>query len=173
VCGQSFESCRRCEYCDPLGSFIRTSGLPFRICFHSSSLTVRYQVQCRPNQNIVSATVARETFYSSPPYPYHHTHRMSRRLSQFFKGKFQVVPVPANHHDISIKFSRQNVLPIIFPPGNQAKTDVQSRVYDGLLERLKVTMDDEGLVLKKGTMPQLSMNVNVHATRVPSPTPRH
>ena len=95
---------------------------------------------------------------------YEHTHiAWSRRLSQFLKGNFQVVPVPANHRDISVKLSRQDVLPIIFPPGNQAKLDVQSRVYDGLLERLKVTMNDEGLAFKKGTVPQLSMDVNVHA----------
>ena len=99
---------------------------------------------------------------------HHHIHTItriarSRRLSQFLKGKFRVVLVPADHHDISIKFCRRDILPIIFPPGDQAKLDIQSRVYDELLERLKITMNDEGLVFKKGTVPQLSMDVSIHA----------
>jgi len=57
-------------------NLIRTSSLPFRICFHSSSLTFRYRVQSCPDQDIISGTVARETIYPSPPYLDHHTCRM-------------------------------------------------------------------------------------------------
>ena len=39
-------------------NLIRTSSLPFRICFHSLSLTFRYQVQSCPDQDIISGTVA-------------------------------------------------------------------------------------------------------------------
>ena len=96
-------------------NFFRTSGFGFRICFHSSLLNVRYQVQCRPNQNIVSLQRLLEKLFTL----LHHIRTVTRiawssRFSQFLKGEFQVVLVPANHHDIFINFSWQEVLPNIF-----------------------------------------------------------
>jgi len=128
-------------------------------------LSFRFQVQCCPDQDIISATVAWQTFYPSLPYQDSTITRVawSHRLSPFLKGKFQVISVPADHQNISIKFSRQNVLPITFPPGNPTKLDVKSRVYDLLMERLKVTMKDQGLVFKEVTVPQFSMDICVHA----------
>ena len=68
-------------------NLIRTSGFAFSICFHGSSLTFRYQVRCRPDQDIVSATVARETFHPSPPYLYHHTRCMVSPTLTIPQGK--------------------------------------------------------------------------------------
>jgi hypothetical protein len=45
--------------------------------------------------------------------------------------------------DISIKFSQQNILPIIFPP----EKDVKITVYDELLKRLQAELGEDG---KKG-----------------------
>ena len=69
-------------------NLIRTSTLPFRICFHSSSLTLRYRVQSCPDQDIISGTVARETIYPSPPYLDHHTCRMVSPTLAVPHGKF-------------------------------------------------------------------------------------
>jgi hypothetical protein len=71
--------------------------------------------------------------------------------------------VPAARGDISIKFSQQNILPIIFPPGNLAELNVKITVYNELLNRLHAKADKEEIVMKKGTVPELSMQVNVHA----------
>jgi hypothetical protein len=81
----------------------------------------------------------------------------SRRLSPFLEGQFDVVSVPAAHGDISIKFSQQDVLTIIFPPGEQKELPV----CDELLKRLQEKAEYEGIELKKGT--KLSMKANVHA----------
>jgi hypothetical protein len=82
----------------------------------------------------------------------------SRWLSPFLEGQFNMVPVLAAHGDISVTFSRQNVLPVIFPLGEPKG----QTVYDELLKQLQMKADDEGIELKKGT--ELSMRaVHVHA----------
>jgi hypothetical protein len=69
-----------------------------------------------------------------------------------------VVSVPAGHGDVAVKFSRQNVLPVIFPPGEPA----EQAVYDELLKRLQTKANNEGIELKNGT--ELSMRAqHVHA----------
>jgi hypothetical protein len=87
----------------------------------------------------------------------------SRRLSPFLTGQFNVVSVPAVHGDISIKFSQQNILPVIFPPGQRVERDVELSVYGELLKNLQTKADDEGIEMKKGSVPVLSMKVSVHA----------
>ena len=57
----------------------------------------------------------------------------SRRLSPFLEGQFDVVSVPAARGDISITFSQQDVLPVIFPLGEQKELPV----CDELLKRLQ------------------------------------
>ena len=68
-----------------------------------------------------------------------------------------MVAVPAARGDISIAFSQQNVLPIIFPPGEKRELPV----CDELLKRLREKAKYEGIELKKGT--KLSMKAAVHA----------
>jgi OTT_1508-like deaminase len=74
----------------------------------------------------------------------------------FIEGQFNVVAVPAALGDISIKFSQQNILPIIFPLGEL----VELTVYDELLKRLQTKADSKGIELK-GT--EISMRVPIHA----------
>lgn len=81
----------------------------------------------------------------------------SRRLSPFLEGQFDVVSVPAARGDISITFSQQDVLPVIFPPGERKELPV----CDELLKRLQEKAKNEGIELKKGT--KLSMKADVHA----------
>ena len=73
-------------------------------------------------------------------------------------------PVPAAH--ISIQISGQNVLPIIFPPGSQAKLDVKRAIYDELLRRLQeknIRYEERECVgTVNGHKPS-----GVHPTRVP------
>lgn len=81
----------------------------------------------------------------------------SRRLSPFLEGQFDVVSVPAARGDISITFSQQDVLPVIFPPGERKELPV----CDELLKRPQEKAKNEGIELKKGT--KLSMKADVHA----------
>ncbi|KIK01195.1 hypothetical protein K443DRAFT_578331 [Laccaria amethystina LaAM-08-1] len=81
----------------------------------------------------------------------------SRRLSPFLEGQFDVVSVPAARGDISITFSQQDVLPVIFPLGEQKEL----LVCDELLKRLREKATNEGIELKNGT--KLSMKTVVHA----------
>ena len=87
----------------------------------------------------------------------------SRRFSPVFEGRFNVVPIPVFHGNISINFSQENILPIIFPPGNPVEQDIKQAVYDELLKRLQEKAGEEGIDIKKGTVPELSMKANVHA----------
>ncbi|KIK01116.1 hypothetical protein K443DRAFT_663026 [Laccaria amethystina LaAM-08-1] len=59
--------------------------------------------------------------------------------------------------DISITFSQQDVLPVIFPLGEQKELPV----CDELLKRLQEKVKNEGIELKKGT--KLSMKTAFHA----------
>ena len=81
----------------------------------------------------------------------------SRRLSPFLEGQFDVVSVPAARGDISIAFSQQDVLPVIFPLGEQKELPV----CDELLKRLQEKAKNEGIDLKNGT--KLSIKPAVHA----------
>ena len=81
----------------------------------------------------------------------------SRRLSPFLEGQFDVVSVPAARGDISITFSQQDVLPVIFPLGEQKELPV----CDELLKRLQEKARNEGIELKNGT--KLSIKPAVHA----------
>ena len=64
-------------------NFFRTSGFGFRICFHSSLLNVRYQVQCRPNQNISLCNGYSRNFslFSTISVPSHLSHGLADSLS--------------------------------------------------------------------------------------------
>ena len=139
---------------------IRKSGLAFRIYDTIAHLFLLYVDQDR----VLSLRRLLEKLFTL----HHHIRTItriawSRRLSSFLKGQFNVVPVPAARGDISIKFSQQNILPIIFPPGNLAELNVKITVYNELLNRLHAKADKEEIVMKKGTVPELSMQVNVHA----------
>jgi hypothetical protein len=86
------------------------------------------------------------------------------RFAPIFEGQFNVVPIPVAHGDISINFSQEHILPIIFPPEISVEQDIKLAVYDELLKRLQKNADKEGMDVKKETMPQLSMGaLNVHA----------
>ena len=86
------------------------------------------------------------------------------RFAPIFEGQFNVVPIPVAHGDISINFSQEHILPIIFPPGISAEHDIKLAVYDELLKRLQKNSGEEGMDMKKETMPELSMKaLNVHA----------
>lgn len=111
---------------------------------------------------------------------HHHIHTIthiawSHRLLPFLQGQFTVVSVPASCWDISLSFSPQNILPVIFPQGEQKELPV----YDELLKRLKEKLDKEEITLKKGT--NLSIKAAVHAEctllvyhlQHPIPTPYH
>jgi hypothetical protein len=74
----------------------------------------------------------------------------------FLEGQFNVVPVPAAVGDISIRFSWQNVLPIIFPPEEL----VELTVYNKLLKQLQTKAGSKGIELKKGA--EISMRVPIH-----------
>ena len=74
-----------------------------------------------------------------------------------------VIPVPAGHNNISIKFSEQTILPIIFPPEKSVSMEIKKAVYSELLQRLKERAGDKKVNLKKGTSLQLLMDVKVHA----------
>ena len=68
-----------------------------------------------------------------------------------------MVSVPAARGDISITFSQQDVLPVIFPLGEQKELPV----CDELLKRLQEKAKNEGIELKNGT--KLSIKPAVHA----------
>lgn len=74
-----------------------------------------------------------------------------------------MVPVPAAHGDIHLKFSPQKVLPIIFPPGKPAEQNVKREVYDELLKRLQAKAVKEEIYMKEGTVQELSIQANFHA----------
>ena len=75
-----------------------------------------------------------------------------------------MVPVPATHGDITLKFSEQIIYPIIFPPGDWTKPDVKKTVYNSLLRRLQDEALSEGLLVKEGDLVELSVwDANVHA----------
>jgi len=98
----------------------------------------------------------------------HHIHTITRiarhsRFAPILEGQFKVVPIPVAHGDISINFSQEYILPIIFPPGKPLKQDIKLAVYDELLKRLQEKAGEEGIDMKKGTVPELSMKANVHA----------
>jgi hypothetical protein len=67
-----------------------------------------------------------------------------------------VVSVLAAHSDISITFSQQDILPVIFPPGKK-----ELLVCDKLLKRLQEKAKNKGIELKKRT--KVSMKTVVHA----------
>jgi hypothetical protein len=139
---------------------IRKSGLAFRIDDTIAHLLLLYVDQNR----ILSLRRLLEKLFTL----HHHIRTItriawSRRLSSFLKGQFNVVSVPAARGDISIKFSQQNVLPIIFPEEKLAELNVKITVYNELLNRLQAKADNEEIDMKKGTVPGLSMQVNVHA----------
>jgi hypothetical protein len=75
----------------------------------------------------------------------------------FLRGEFNVVSVLLSCGDISITFSQQNVLPVIFPHGKQKEL----MVYDELLKWLQKNTENERIELKNGT--KLSIKANVHA----------
>jgi OTT_1508-like deaminase len=74
-----------------------------------------------------------------------------------------VVPIPVAHSNISINLSQENILPVIFPPVKPVEQDIKLAVYDKLLKRLQEKAAEEGIEMKKGTMPILSTKANVHA----------
>lgn len=98
----------------------------------------------------------------------------SRRLSPVFKGRFNVVPIPVFHGNISINFSQENILPIIFPPGNPVEQDIKQAVYDELLKRLQEKAGEEGIYKERDrarTIDESKCSCRMHPTRILSPTP--
>jgi len=89
------------------------------------------------------------SLFTTIPLPSH--------ASPGLEGQFDVVSVPEARGDISLTFSPQDVLPVIFPLGERKELPV----CDELLKPMQEKAKNEGIELEKGT--KLSMKVNVHA----------
>jgi hypothetical protein len=98
-------------------NLIRKSGLAFRKVYDNRAHLLLLNVD---QNRILSLRRLLEKLFTL----HHHIRAntciaWSRRLSLFLEGQFNVVSVPAARGDISIKFSQQNVLAIIFPQGKR------------------------------------------------------
>lgn len=87
----------------------------------------------------------------------------SRRLAPVLEGEFKVICVPATQSDISVKFSYQDVSSVIFPPGDQTNESVKIAVYRKLLKQVQTKAKGQGIDFDKGSSPEISMTVNIHA----------